>query len=39
VTIYGTSSYNFNIGGGGIFNSAGDYFKGNIDEVAVSIRR
>ena len=35
VTSYGTSSFNFNIGGGGIFNSAGDYFKGNIDEVAV----
>ena len=32
---YGTSSYNFNIGGGGIFNTAGDYFKGNVDEVAV----
>ncbi len=35
VTSYGTSSFNFNIGGGGIFNTAGDYFKGNIDEVAV----
>jgi len=32
---YGTSSFNFNIGGGGIFNTAGDYFRGNIDEVAV----
>ena len=32
---YGTSSFNFNIGGGGIFNTAGDYFNGNIDEVAV----
>jgi hypothetical protein len=35
VESYGTSAYNFNIGGGGIFNTAGDYFLGNIDEVAV----
>lgn len=35
VESYGSSSYNFNIGGGGIFNVAGDYFLGNIDEVAV----
>ena len=35
VASYGTSSYFFNIGGGGIFNPTGDYFLGNIDEVAV----
>ncbi len=35
VDSYGTSAFNFNIGGGGIFNAAGDYFLGNIDEVAV----
>jgi autotransporter-associated beta strand protein len=27
--------YFFNIGGGGIFNATGDYFRGEIDEVAV----
>lgn len=32
---YKSSAFNFNIGGGGIFNDTGDYFKGNIDEVAV----
>jgi Concanavalin A-like lectin/glucanases superfamily/PA14 domain len=32
---YGTSTFFFNIGGGGIFNTAGDYFNGSIDEVAV----
>lgn len=35
VDTYGTSSYNFNIAGGGIFNTAGDHFLGNVDEVAV----
>lgn len=35
ITSYGTSAFLFNIGGGGIFNTAGDYFRGNIDEVAV----
>ncbi len=35
VTSYGTNEYKFNIGGGGIFNASGDFFKGNIDEVAV----
>ncbi|MCC6232774.1 MAG: immunoglobulin domain-containing protein [Verrucomicrobiales bacterium] len=32
---YGTSAFNFNIGGGGIFNTSGDPFLGGIDEVAV----
>lgn len=32
---YGASDFLFNIGGGGIFNDTGDYFRGNIDEVAV----
>jgi len=32
---YGTSAFLFNIGGGGIFNTAGDFFRGSIDEVAV----
>lgn len=31
----GTSAFNFNVGGGGIFNATGDYFLGEIDEVAV----
>jgi autotransporter-associated beta strand protein len=31
----GTSAFNFNVGGGGIFNDTGDYFRGEIDEVAV----
>lgn len=29
------TSFKFNIGGGGIFNGSGDYFLGDIDEVAV----
>ena len=32
---YKSSDFNFNIGGGGIFNNTGDYFLGSIDEVAV----
>jgi autotransporter-associated beta strand protein len=32
---YGTNAFNFNIGGGGIFGTSGDYFRGDIDEVAV----
>lgn len=32
---YGSSASNFNIGGGGIFGATGDYFRGEIDEVAV----
>ena len=35
VSNYGTSTYNFNIGGGGIFGPTGDYFRGEIDEVAI----
>ncbi len=35
VASYGSSSYFFNIGGGGVFNATGDYFLGSIDEVAV----
>ncbi|MFM1941511.1 MAG: hypothetical protein RI897_493 [Verrucomicrobiota bacterium] len=35
VTSFGSSAYLFNIGGGGIFNATGDYFRGGIDEVAV----
>jgi hypothetical protein len=34
-TTYGSSTYLFNIGGGGIFNTAGDYFLGSVDEVAL----
>jgi hypothetical protein len=32
---YGSSSFNFNIGGGGIFDGTGNTFLGGIDEVAV----
>lgn len=32
---YGSNAFKFNIGGGGIFNTGGDYFLGEIDEVAV----
>lgn len=32
---YGETPYKFNIGGGGIFDAAGNYFLGGIDEVAV----
>ncbi len=32
---YGTNAFMFNIGGGGIFGTSGDYFRGDIDEVAV----
>ncbi len=35
VDSYGSSSFSFNIGGGGIFNATGDHFLGNIDEVAI----
>ncbi len=35
VSVYGSSAFNFNIGGGGIFNATGDYFRGEIDEVAM----
>lgn len=32
---YGSSIYPFNIGGGGVFNTSGDVFLGNVDEVAL----
>lgn len=35
VESFGSSGYLFNIGGGGVFNVSGDYFLGNIDEVAI----
>lgn len=35
LSTFGSSTYNFNIGGGGIFNASGDYFLGDVDEVAV----
>jgi len=37
-TNYGSSAYNFHIGGGGILDdpiTSGNYFSGNIDEVAI----
>ncbi len=34
-TNYGSSAFNFNIGGGGIFGPTGDFFRGQVDEVAV----
>ncbi|HEV2207638.1 MAG TPA: LamG-like jellyroll fold domain-containing protein [Verrucomicrobiae bacterium] len=34
-TNYGSSPYSLRIGGGGVFNPSGDYFAGQIDEVAV----
>ena len=35
---FGESDYDFNIGGGGVFDAGGNYFKGQIDEVAVWFR-
>jgi hypothetical protein len=32
---YGTSAFNVHIGGGGVFDTVGNYFQGNIDEVAI----
>lgn len=32
---YGSSAYPFNIGGGGILDTSGDWFKGQVEEVAV----
>jgi len=32
---YGTSGFNVHIGGGGVFDGTGNYFIGNIDEVAI----
>ncbi|HEY5912312.1 MAG TPA: LamG-like jellyroll fold domain-containing protein [Verrucomicrobiae bacterium] len=34
-TDYGDSVYNVHIGGGGVFDAGGNYFTGNIDEVAI----
>jgi hypothetical protein len=35
---FGDSEYFFNLGGGGIFDASGNYFKGQMDEVAVWFR-
>ena len=35
IASYGANEFLFNIGGGGIFNTTGDFFRGDIDEVAV----
>jgi len=35
---YGNSEFDFNIGGGGIWDASGNYFTGQIDEVAVWYR-
>jgi hypothetical protein len=35
---FGASEFNFNIGDGGVFDPTGNYFKGQIDEVAVWFR-
>ena len=35
---FGESDYDFNIGGGGVFDASGNYFKGQLDEVAVWFR-
>jgi hypothetical protein len=35
---YGNSEFDFNIGGGGIWDASGNYFAGQIDEVAVWYR-
>ena len=35
---FGESDFDFNIGGGGVFDPTGNYFKGQIDEVAVWFR-
>jgi len=32
---YGTSTYNFNIGGGGIWDASGNWFSGQMDDVRV----
>jgi len=34
-TDYGSSGYNVHIGGGGVFDAGGNYFNGQIDEVAI----
>ncbi|MGA2246269.1 MAG: CotH kinase family protein [Verrucomicrobiota bacterium] len=35
---FGESEFDFNIGGGGVFDPTGNYFTGQIDEVAVWFR-
>jgi hypothetical protein len=35
VVNYGDSDYDFNVGGGGIWDPAGNFFDGKLDEVAV----
>ena len=35
---FGESEYDFNAGGGGVFDASGNYFKGQLDEVAVWFR-
>ena len=35
---YGTSAYNVHIGGGGVFDVNGNWFKGHIDEVAIFLK-
>lgn len=35
---FGTTGFNLNIGGGGVFDGAGNYFLGGIDEVAFHTR-
>jgi hypothetical protein len=32
---YGTSTYNFNIGGGGVYDATGNQFEGGLDEIAI----
>ncbi|PYM14654.1 MAG: hypothetical protein DME18_06235 [Verrucomicrobia bacterium] len=34
-TDYGASTFNVNIGGGGVFDATGNFFTGQIDEVAI----
>jgi hypothetical protein len=35
---FGESEYDFNVGGGGVFDPTGNYFNGQLDEVAVWFR-
>jgi hypothetical protein len=35
VTSFGSTTYNFNIGGGGIFDPTGNYFSGSIDDIRI----
>jgi hypothetical protein len=35
---FGESEFDFNIGGGGVFDPTGNYFQGRLDEVAVWFR-